>query len=529
VADLQGEPLAGRAAPQASASAHVTPFAALPVSEVLARTLELDLRALSASAPATRLQGTLRLATTKPAALAVDLRNLAPAAWSAGGLPFSSLTSQLEAPWNGEFIAIPSLRLVLADDKGAGGELRAQGRWEAGTAQVQLDLDQVQPARLDARLGAWRVSGPLRAEFDHLPAPASLWAAPAASGPSATSAAAATPAWSAHLTGKLAGTAPPLGGVKNAVVPPPMALQLDALLRADALQLARFDLQAGGASLNASGGLSRDRRDRWQGELHAQWSQLDPGAWWRLADAGPLRDGPNSLNGSVSLRLADAPGAWQGHAGVHARADLVLGDSLLAGLALDGKASVDALAAPWKVSAEVHSGGNQAHVDGAISPGGAGAAALAVIDQLHLSVDAPSLQLLAPAGAQAKLASPAAAAASAVGRLAKTRTIPGELIAKAATQVATGGKSDDPTALASAVAASAARTAVESYEPRSIMAASSGKPFDRDSIHFSEVLGIVSARIIRERWFSVCWRRDREFSMRAPRDTSRRKFLIHEN
>jgi translocation and assembly module TamB len=456
VADLQGEPLAGRAAPQASASAHVTPFAALPVSEVLARTLELDLRALSASAPATRLQGTLRLATTKPAALAVDLRNLAPAAWSAGGLPFSSLTSQLEAPWNGEFIAIPSLRLVLADDKGAGGELRAQGRWEAGTAQVQLDLDQVQPARLDARLGAWRVSGPLRAEFDHLPAPASLWAAPAASAPSA---AAATPAWSAHLTGKLAGTAPPLGGVKNAVVPPPMALQLDALLRADALQLARFDLQAGAASLNASGGLSRDRRDRWQGELHAQWSQLDPGAWWRLADAGPLRDGPNSLNGSVSLRVADAPGAWQGLAGVHARADLVLGDSLLAGLALDGKASVDALAAPWKVSVEVHSGGNQAHVDGAISPGGAGAAALAVIDQLHLSVDAPSLQLLAPAGAQAKLASPAAAAASAVGRLAQTRTIPGELIAKAATQVATGGKSDDPTALASAVAASAARTA----------------------------------------------------------------------
>jgi hypothetical protein len=50
VADLQGEPLAGRAAPQASASAHVTPFAALPVSEVLARTLELDLSALSASA-----------------------------------------------------------------------------------------------------------------------------------------------------------------------------------------------------------------------------------------------------------------------------------------------------------------------------------------------------------------------------------------------------------------------------------------------------------------------------------------------
>ena len=105
---------------------------------------------------------------------------------------------------------------------------------------------------------------------------------------------------------------------------------------------------------------------------------------------------PTSLNGALTLHLADAPGAWQGLAGIHAKADLVLADSLLAGLALDGKASIDALGAPWAVSAELHSGGNQAHVDGAISPGHAGADALAVIDQLHLSVDAPSLQLLAP-------------------------------------------------------------------------------------------------------------------------------------
>ncbi|HEY9027221.1 MAG TPA: hypothetical protein VIP05_23210, partial [Burkholderiaceae bacterium] len=149
-ASLQGEALADRAAPQATASAHVTPFAALPVSEVLLQTTELDLRALSERAPATRLQGRLRIATTRPAALDVDLRNLAPAAWSAGGLPFASLATHLEAPWDGKFIAIPSLRLVLADDKGPGGELRGQARWQGSKAQLQLDLDQVQPARLDA-------------------------------------------------------------------------------------------------------------------------------------------------------------------------------------------------------------------------------------------------------------------------------------------------------------------------------------------------------------------------------------------
>jgi translocation and assembly module TamB len=459
-ANLQGEARAGRAAPRVDASAHVTPFAALPVSQVLVRTTELDLRALSDRAPSTRLQGQLRIATTQPAAFDADLRNLSPAAWSAGGLPFSELTTHLEAPWNGQFIAIPALRLVLADDKGAGGEVRAQGRWEAGKAQLQVDLDQVQPARLDAHLGAWRISGPLKAEIDHLPAPASLWsAAPAAS--AASSSGPATPFGNvvAHVTGRLAGTAPALAGAKNAVAPPPMALQLDALLRADALQLKQFDLKAGAASVSATGALSRGKNDVWEGDAHAQWTQLDPGAWWQLAESGPLHDGPNLLNGSLTLALANAPAAWQGLAGVHGKADLVLADSLLAGLPLDAKASINAMGAPWAVSAEVHSGGNQAHADGAISPGHADADALAVIDQLRLSVDAPALHMLAPPGGRVHTASPAVAAASAVDALAATKTIPGELIAKAATKVATGGKTDDARALVPAVAASATRAA----------------------------------------------------------------------
>jgi translocation and assembly module TamB len=462
VANLRGEPRAGRAAPRASASAHVTPFAALPVSAVLVDTDELDLRALSDRAPATRLQGRLRIATTRPAALDADVRNLAPAAWSAGGLPFATLTTHLEAPWNGEFIAIPALRLMLADAQGAGGELRATGRWEAGKAQVQLDLDQVQPARIDAHLGAWRISGPLRAEFEHLPAPSSLWAPAAASAPA--NPASAPSAWTARVSGRLAGTAPPLPGAKS-VATPPMALQLDALLRADALQLKQFDLKAGSATASASGALSRGKDDAWQGDLHAQWAQLDPGAWVRLADSGPLRDGPNLLNGTLALHLANAPAGWQGLAAIHGRADLVVADSLVAGLALDGKAALDAMGAPWAVSAQVHSGGNEARVDGAISPGHVNDDALAVIDQLHLAVDAPALQLLAPPGGRARAASPAAAAASAVDALAASKTIPGELIAKAATTVATGGKTDDARALVPAVAASAAASAAAAQGP----------------------------------------------------------------
>ncbi len=463
-ANLQGEARAGRAAPKVQASAHVTPFAPLPVSAVLLETTELDLSALSARAPATRLQGKVRVATAQPAALDADLRNLAPAAWSAGGLPFSALTTHLEAPWNGQYIAIPALRLVLADDKGGGGELRAQGRWEGDKAQVQVDIDQLQPQRLDAHLGAWRIGGPLRAEFERLPPPASLWGGAPATPASAAASAPAAPSpfagWIAHVTGRLAGTAPPLGTAGNAVAPPPMALQLDALVRADALQLKQFELKAGPAALSAQGALSRNAGDMWQGEAHAQWTQLDPGAWWRLADSGPLRDGPNRLNGTLSLQLANAPADWRGLAGIHAKADLVLADSLVAGLPLDGKATIDGLGAPWTVAAELHSGGNQAHLDGSIAPGNAAADALAVIEQLHLAVDAPSLQALAPPGAHPRStpAGPAAAAASAVDALAATKTIPGELIAKATTQVATGGKTSDARALAPAVAASAAKT-----------------------------------------------------------------------
>ena len=463
-AKLQGDALPGRAAPRVQASAHVTPFDTLPVSAVLLETTELDLSALSARAPATRLQGHLRVATTQPAALDADLHNLAPAALSAGGLPFSALTGHLEAPWNGAFIAIPSLRLALADAQGAGGELRAQGRWEGDKAQIELTLDQVQPQRLSAQAGAWRISGPLRAEIEHLPAPGSLWgAAPAAASAAAAASSASAPsafaATTAHLTGKLAGTAP-VPTSPNALVPPPMTLQLDALLRADALQLKQFDLKAGQGMVSAQGSAARGATGNWQGDAKAQWAQLDPGAWYRLADSGPLRDGTTLLNGTLALQLANAPAAWSGLAGLRGKAELVLADSQLAGLALAGKATLDGLQSPWTVDAELHSGGNTARLAGAIRPGRAGDDALAVIDQLHLGVDAPALQVLAPLGGHAA-ATPAVAAASAVDAMAASRTIPGTLIAEAATKVATGGKTTDARALAPALAASAAKQAAE--------------------------------------------------------------------
>jgi len=487
-ASLRGEPRPGRAAPQAQLSARVTPFARLPVSEVDAKTAELDLSAISAAAPATRLEGTLRLATTQPAALDARLRNLAPAAWSQGGLPVSAVDAQVSMPWSGEAIEVSALRVALADAQGAGGELRAHGHWRGDAAELQLDLDQVQPARLDDHLGAWRVAGPLRIEATKLPPPNALWGgAPspgrAASAP-ASAASSALPAafadWNARVTGKLAGTAPPLGAapVKGKVraapvIPPPMALQLDAQLSASALTLKQFDLRAGPASVGATAAVRR-AGERWTGEARAQWAQLDPGAWWRLADRGPLHDGPNVLAGSLELKLDALPVDWQGLAAVRGKAALAIAPSRLAGVPLEGTATLDAGAAAWAIAGELRSGANVAKVDGSLRPGRAAGDALAVLERAHLALDAPELATLAPlAGGPVAAPGPApgpaapgpAPAASAVAALAQPKTLPGEIVAQAATKVATGGRTADTRALAPALAPSSAQPAVAGSWP----------------------------------------------------------------
>jgi len=80
------------------------------------------------------------------------------------------------------------------------------------------------------------------------------------------------------------------------------------------------------------------------------------------------------------------------------------------------------------------------------------------VDVRGSASETSSLDTLQPGhiAGQVHAASPAAAAASGVAALAETKTIPGELIAKAATKVASGGKTDDAKALGPAVAASAA-------------------------------------------------------------------------
>ncbi|HEX4511267.1 MAG TPA: hypothetical protein VH328_14350, partial [Burkholderiaceae bacterium] len=448
-AHLHGGDTASGGSPEVDLQARLTPFAALPLAAITATTRALDLASLTRAAPTTQLTGRIVLATSRPAVADIDLANAIPQAWSAGGLPIAHVTARLETPWNAESLTLPMLRIALADAHATAGEVRAQGRWMAGSAQLQVDLADVQPGRLDERLGAWRVSGPLRIEASGVPAPNASWsggeqglskvtpsaaqasrtsqtsqasqalpASPALPSPSpspsrspAPTASAARafasapglhppPPWSAHLTGHLTGAMPPLQSGPHAPTPPPLALTLDAQATPSALDLRALTLQAGAATASAKAALARTGDDSWRGTAHAQWAQLDPSQWVRLADSGPLHDGPHRLTGGVDLTLQDVPMPWRGLAALRGHAEMTLAASQFAGLPIEGRATVTAGAAPWTLAGELHSGPNTASVDATLAPESMDSGIANALRHVHLQADLPDVAELRPLSPQ---------------------------------------------------------------------------------------------------------------------------------
>src|SRR5262249_23236242 len=70
--------------------------------------------------------------------------------------------------------------------------------------------------------------------------------------------------------------------------------------------------------------------------------------------------------------------------------------SRLAGLPLEGTASVNAMSAPWALAADVRDGTNQAHAEGTLDPAAIARGLLEAIGSLQLKVDAPDVASLAP-------------------------------------------------------------------------------------------------------------------------------------
>ena len=144
-------------------------------------------------------------------------------------------------------------RLTLAHRKKPGGLLTAVGQWAPDRWNLEAQLEQVQPARLDARAPRMQLEGPVK-----------LAGGDAAAGP------AGTIEVNAQLNGDL-----------NEGQPRPVNLELDAGINPQLVDLRTFNATAGDARASASG-LATQSADakRWSIKGQAMLAQFNPAVWW---------------------------------------------------------------------------------------------------------------------------------------------------------------------------------------------------------------------------------------------------------
>lgn len=151
----------GTGQPQATATARITPFAAMPVAEAQADLRDLDLGALWPKAPHSRLSGHVAL---QPAAAQAwrftgDLRNAAAGPWDARQLPVEHVVAQGE--WRSGMLLVQELRAQLG-----GGSVQAQGRWREGGWTLDAKLRQLNLQALHSKMAAQPVGGQAQVSQD---------------------------------------------------------------------------------------------------------------------------------------------------------------------------------------------------------------------------------------------------------------------------------------------------------------------------------------------------------------------------
>ncbi len=416
----------GAVPPSAELQAQLTPFAPWPLNRLRLQTEALDLSALAAGAPQTRLSGRAQVqaaAADAPVTALIELRNALPGRWNEGRLPLRTLNLELSGQADQrDRLQARRFELQLADATGSAGRWSGSADWQGHRLTVDTRLQEVQPQRLDSRTAAMRLSGPLKLQLDGMPA----------LGPAAGSAAGAAPGrppWSGELQLLLDGQ---LDGA-----PAPVRLALRARGDAQQLQLQEARLQSGAAVAELRATLSRlDVPAGPQGQRSAPGFRLEtegslrdfePLPWWPGEPGSAWRQGPHRLSAgwNLDLRLPQAAlqlaplallqrVAGNGRlqlqdtvlAGVPLRADLSLahgtaaGDdtllrSLLSALpapAGAAAATVAALpAAPGRLQADLNFGGNRLQMAAQGDPLGEGQT-----DRWALRLSAGQLDDLAP-------------------------------------------------------------------------------------------------------------------------------------
>lgn len=357
------------------AQATLTPFARLPLDRLEARFEALDLAALASAAPRTALSGQVQaqLGTAQAAGGVVDvrLRNARADRWDAGRLPLRSLVLQARStsltPQEG--VVVEHFEAVLGSTAREGGRVRGEGRWAPSGWQGRLQLMQLEPAAVDARLPAMRLSGPVELASGGAGRPVDV---------------------RARLEGSLPGSR---GGRS------PVALSLDGEFSGRRSLVREFTARAGSARAELQAELDTPPGQAMQARWQAQWQDIDPLTWWPgLAGAagGPQE---HRLSGQAQAGLTLPPraeretvlawaGRWRG------RAEVRLHDSLLAGQPLQGELrwQAERAGSPARIEGQLLLGGNRLDWQGGLPGGRPGD----TVEALALSLDAPALERLAP-------------------------------------------------------------------------------------------------------------------------------------
>lgn len=380
-ATLRGQPADGaREAPAADVHAEVLPFAPWWLGALAASTQALDLSALAATLPQTRLAGRADVKTSAadaPVQATLALDNALPGRWDEGRLPVARLQLALQGNARERArIAIDEFDLRLAGARADAGRVRGHGLWNGHGLELATTLDNVRPQLLDGRAAAMSVSGPLTMALQGLPSP----------------------------TG---GTPPPLAVTLKATLdgrldaaPQPVQLVIDAQADATRVDVRELRARSGNALAQVTGNVRQGARGDWLLATSGTLTDFDPLPWWAGEAQSPWRQGPHRLSGSwqLDVRLPPQPGRLAPLTllpQVAGSGRVRVSDSMLAGvpLALDLTLAQTPSAAgtPSSLQGEVQLGANVVKVDAHGDPLGPGTA-----DRLRLDLDAPALATLAP-------------------------------------------------------------------------------------------------------------------------------------
>jgi translocation and assembly module TamB len=382
-ATLRGVPRSGKPAPSVDLRGDLLPFQAWPVGELDLRTTALDLAALHASAPETRLDARARVrsrALHEPVSAEAAITNALPGRWNEGRLPMTRLNLDLAGRIDQlDRLDVSRFELDLADALRPAGRWTGQARWQGHQLTLDTRLVEVVPQRLDGRAAAMRLSGPLALEVNGLPSP----------DPGATG---TVPPWAAKLRTALDGTLD--------AAPQPVSLKLTA--EADANRLEIMQVQAQTGSARAEGQARLQRRSPgspWQLVTQGSLAQFDPLPWLQGgsgSEGEAWRRGPHRLSGQwqLDVRLpADAerlaPLAIGPRLAGNGRVQLV--DSVLAGLPAQADVTLGYAPGAGTLKARVQVADAVFTAEGRGDPAGDG-----VADQWQADLQADALAALAP-------------------------------------------------------------------------------------------------------------------------------------